>query len=106
STGNVVLNVLQHPPRRVTRIIPAALLSPKSHIARHKANLGLRTESNKLGINPCFKVDANARICFFAPSKLPVVKKRPRREMKTSRPQQRAHPAAKCGSPAAKDGVR
>lgn len=66
---------------------------------------GLRTESRRLGMRPCFKVDANARMCFFAPSKFPVVKKSPRSEMKTSRPQHLAQPAAKWGNPAANDGV-
>ena len=56
-------------------------------------------------MRPCFNVDAKARMCAFAASKLPVVRKRPRREMNTSRPQHRAQPAEKWGSPAANEGV-
>lgn len=66
---------------------------------------GFRTESSKFGISPCLSVDANATICFFAPSKFPVVRNKPLSEMNTSRPQQRAQPAVKCGRPAASDGV-
>lgn len=58
-------------------------------------DLGARTESNKLGINPCFKVVEKANICLLASSKLPVVKNKPLREMKTSRPQHLAHPVVK-----------
>ena len=56
-------------------------------------------------MRPCFSVDAKARMCVFAASKLPVVRNRPRSEIKTSRPQQRAQPAVKWGSPAASEGV-
>jgi hypothetical protein len=67
--------------------------------------LGVRRESRRLGIRPWCKVEANAKMCFFAASKLPVVRNRPRSEMKTSRPQHLAQPVVKCGNPAAGDGV-
>lgn len=66
---------------------------------------GFRAEFRRLGTRPCFKVDANANMCFFAPSKFPVVKNKPRSEMKTSRPQHRDQPAVKYGNPAASDGI-
>lgn len=84
--------------------------------------LGVFVESSKLGINPCFSVLPNAKICSLAPLKLPVVKNSPLSEMNypsqplqfqfsfrqerqvptTSRPQHLAQPAAKCGNPAAR----
>jgi hypothetical protein len=72
---------------------------------RMGAYLGFLTESSKLGIKPCFRVDAKAKICFFAASKFPAVKKRPLADMNTSRPQHLCQPVAKCGKPAAIDAV-
>jgi hypothetical protein len=66
--------------------------------------LGLRTESNRFRINPCFNVDANAKICLFADSTWPVVRNRARSEMNTPRPQHLAQPDAKWESTAASEG--
>src|SRR3954453_12474950 len=60
---------------------------------------------SRLGIIPCFKTLAKAIICSLASSNLPVQMKRPRAEMKTSRPQHLAHLTEKCGSPAARHGT-
>jgi len=62
----VVLNVLNHPPRRVTRIISGRFVSYYLDIHLASTYLGLRTESNKLGIKPCLRVEAKARIWCFA----------------------------------------
>ena len=68
------------------------------------AYLGFLTESRRFGMRPCLSVEANAIICRFAAVKLPVVKNRPRSEMKTSLNKQRAKLLAKWGRPAAKEG--
>ena len=56
-------------------------------------------------MRPCLRVEQKAKMCSLAASKRPVVRKRPLREIKTSRPQHLAHSDAKCGRPAAKEGV-
>lgn len=71
----------------------------------HISHLGVLPESSRFGINPCFKVEAKARICSLAARKFPVVKNNPLKEIKTSRPHVRAQPAVKWGKPAARDGT-
>ena len=83
------------------------MLSWNRFVAFPKRNrhLGFLAESSKFGINPCFRFDAKARMWFRAASKFPVVRNKPRSDMKTSRPQHLAQSTAKCGKPAANDGV-
>lgn len=87
--------VLKHPPRRVPRIVSKCVVNARDLKIGRPIYLGFLTESNKFGINPCFKVLANASMCCRAPSKFPVVKNNPLSEINTSLPQHLAQLPAK-----------
>src|SRR5579862_32149 len=75
----------------------------KNHMESRELYLGLLPPSSRLGIIPCFKTLAKARICSLASANLPVPRYKPLKEMNTSLPQHRAQSTAKCGSPAARE---
>ena len=72
---------------------------------KNQAHRGYLAEFIRFGINPCFSVEAKAKICSFAPSKLPVTKYSPLSAMNVSRPQHLVHPKLKVGKPAVMDAV-
>lgn len=59
--------------------------------------LGLLPKSNKFGIIPCLRVHANCRMMSLY---MLGYSSRSSLDMNVSRPQQRAQPTEKCGSPA------
>ena len=72
---------------------------------KNQAHRGYLAAFSRFGINPCFNAEAKAKICSFAPSKLPVTKYNPLSAINVSRPQHLDHPTPKVGKPAVIDAV-
>src|ERR1700761_1955124 len=78
----------------------------KNHGESRELYLGAEPLLSRLGIKPCFSTLPKALMCSLASSNRPVHRNKPRREMKTSRPQHLAQDTEKWGKPAASDGTR